>query len=182
MAKQIQHVFIEGEFAELAQELADYLDISADVKPLLAENKKDDALKRLTVASAKLNSFPEKEFTAAYNLLVYLVLQSPNANMFLPKICDHLSKPVTSSPANGSGLALNILSTVFNLLPPGNSVRSNVFEAVVQLVKNTGSFDALRPQLKKLDAWIVEWDIDEEDQRKLFVKIADVADDASEEE
>jgi translation initiation factor 3 subunit M len=40
----------------------------------------------------------------------------------------------------------------------------------------------LRPQLKKLDTWIEQWDVDEEDQRKLFGQIADVAEDAGEEE
>jgi translation initiation factor 3 subunit M len=40
----------------------------------------------------------------------------------------------------------------------------------------------LRPQLTKLDSWVVEWDVDEEDQRKLFLQIADVAEDAGEEE
>ena len=40
----------------------------------------------------------------------------------------------------------------------------------------------LRPQLKKLDGCLVEWDVDEEDQRKLFGLIADAAEDAGEEE
>jgi translation initiation factor 3 subunit M len=39
----------------------------------------------------------------------------------------------------------------------------------------------LRPQLKKLDQWIEEWDLDEEEQRKLFALIASVADEAGEE-
>ena len=102
--------------------------------------------------------------------------------MFLPRICDHLSKPITSSPNNGSGLALNVLTTVFNLLPRENTVRFNVFEAIVGLVRNTGSWEALRPQLGKLEWWMREWDVDEEDQRKLFRKIVDVADEAGEEE
>jgi translation initiation factor 3 subunit M len=182
MARTSQQVFIEGSFADLAQELAEYLNIGPEIQPLLAENKKDDALKKLVTASIALNSTPEKEFTAAYNLLVYLVIQSPSVNIFLPRICDNLSKPITSSPVNGPGLALSALTTIFNLLQPDNEVRFNVFQAVLRLIKNSGQFELLKPQFKKLDNWIVEWEVDEEDQRKLFVQIAEVADDAGEEE
>ncbi|KAE8452218.1 hypothetical protein EG329_001685 [Mollisiaceae sp. DMI_Dod_QoI] len=182
MARSTQQVFIDGTFADLAQELAEYLNIGPEIKPLLEENKKDDALKKLVTASTALNSTPEKEFTAAYNLLVYLVIQSPSVNMFLPRICENLSKPITSSPVNGSGLALSVLTTIFNLLQPDNEVRFNVFQAILRLVKTSGLFEMLRPQLTKLDAWIAEWEVDEEDQRKLFIHIADTAEDAGEEE
>jgi translation initiation factor 3 subunit M len=185
-------VFIDGTFEDLADELAGYIDnvkkvdeaegVRAEIKPLLAANKKDDALKKLVTASPVLNSAPEKEFTAAYNLLVYLVIQSPNVNMFLNKVCENLSRPITSSPVNGSGLALSVLTTLFNLLQEDNEVRHNVFLSILQLVKKTGLFEMLRPQLKKLDTWIEQWELDEEDQCKLFVQIADVAEDAGEDE
>jgi translation initiation factor 3 subunit M len=182
MAPSTQQVFIDGTFADLAQELAEYLNIGPEIQPLLEENKKDDALKRLVTASTALNSSPEKEFTAAYNLLVYLVIQSPSVNIFLPRICENLSRPIISSPVNGPGLALSVLTTVFNLLQPDNEVRFNVFQAILRLVKTSGLFEMLRPQLKKLDTWLVEWDVDDEDQRKLFGQIADAAEDAGEEE
>lgn len=124
---------------------------------------------------------PEKEFTAAYNLLVYLVLQSPNVNMFLPKICENLSKPILSSPANGPGLALNSLTTIFNLLRSDNEVRFNIFQAILRLIKMNGLFETLRPQLSRLDNWLLEWNVNGTDQRKLFIQIADVAEDVGEE-
>jgi translation initiation factor 3 subunit M len=182
MAAATQHVFIDGTFADLAKELGDYLNVGAEIQPLLDNNQKDEALKKLVTASTSLNSTSEKEFTAAYNLLIYLVLQSPSVNMFLPRICDNLSKPVTSSPLNGPGLALNILTTIFNLLAPDNEVRFNVFQAIIRLVKTSGLFETLKPQLQKLDGWLEEWEVDEEDQRKLFGQIADAAEDAGEEE
>lgn len=125
---------------------------------------------------------PEKEFTAAYNLLIYLVLQSPNVNMFLPKICENLSKPIVSSLTNGPGLALNGLTTIFNLLRPDNEVRFNVFQAILRLVKMNGLFELLRPQLFRLDIWLQEWNVEQKDRRKLFIQIADVAEDVAEEE
>ena len=44
----------------------------------------------------------------------------------------------------------------------------------------SSSYEVLRPQLKRLDSWISQWDIDEEDQRKLYLQIADVAAEAGE--
>lgn len=176
----MQYCFVEGSFADLARELAEYLHIAAEIEPLLEANTKDEVLKKLVTAAAGLNSYPEKEFTAAYNLLVYLVMQSPNVTMFLPRMCDNLTKPITSAPVNGSGLALNVLTTIFNLLQPDNEVRFNVFQAILRLVKNSGNYETLRPQLKKLDQWIGEWDLDEEEQRKIFGLLADAAEDAGE--
>jgi translation initiation factor 3 subunit M len=182
MANPNQYVFIEGSFADLAQELADFLNIGPDVTPLLEQNKKDEALKKLVTASVALNSIPEKEIQAAYNLLIYLVLQSPSVNMFLPRICENLSKPITSSPANGHGIALSILGNVFNLLQPDNEVRFNVFQAILRLVKQSGSFEVLKPQIAQLDQWMAEWEIEEEDKCKMFTQLAEVAEDAGEEE
>ncbi|KAI1003417.1 Eukaryotic translation initiation factor 3 subunit M [Podosphaera aphanis] len=182
MAPVNQLVFIEGTFHDLATELAEYLQIGDEIKALLDSNLKDDALKKMVTSSIMLNSMPEKEFTAAYNLLVYLILQSPNVNMFLPKVCENLSKPINSSPTNGPGLALNVLATIFNLLQPENEVRFNVFQAILRLVKINGLFEMLRPQLSKLDAWLDEWKVEREDQRKLFIQIADLAEDVSEED
>ena len=190
MAVESQYVFIDGSFEDLADELAGYIDnvkkadeasgVRAEIKALLEENKKDEVLKKLVVASAVLNSAPEKEFTAAYNLLIYLIVQSPNVNMFLQKVCENLSHPVTSSPINGYGLSLSVLSTLFNLLSTDNEVRFNVFKAIVDMVRISGLFEMLRPQLKNLDTWIQQWSIDAEEQRELFQKIADVAEDAGE--
>jgi translation initiation factor 3 subunit M len=192
MAVEYQtQVFVDGTFEDLAEELAGYLDnvkkvdesegVRVEIKSLLEANKKDEALKKLVTASPVLNAAPEKEFTAAYNLLIYLIIQSPNVNMFLPKVCENLSRPITSSPVNGTGLALSVLTTLFNLLQPDNEVRYNVFQTILRLVKTSGLFEMLRPQLKRLDTWIEQWDVDEEDQRKLFSQIADVAEDAGEE-
>ena len=120
------------------------------------------------------------EFTAAYNLLVHLVRQSPNNDKFLPKICQNLSQPISSSPSHGPGLALSILSTIFNTLPSSNDVRYHVFLAILRVIRASSLFETLRPQLKNLDSWIAEWETDAEDQRALYLMIADVAAEAGE--
>ena len=101
--------------------------------------------------------------------------------MFLPKITANLCAPILSSPNNGSALALQLLTTIFNILPPDNDTRYHVFLAILRVVRSSSSYDVLRPQLKQLDTWIAQWETDEEDQRKLYLQIADVATEAGEE-
>ena len=122
------------------------------------------------------------EFIAAYNLLVHLVVQSPNVNMFLPKMTQNLCSPIQSSPNNGLGLALSILTTIFNILPQDSEVRYHVLLAILRVLRLSGSFDTLRPQVKNLDQWIQLWETDEEDQRTLFLQIADFASEAGDED
>ncbi|EON66699.1 eukaryotic translation initiation factor 3 subunit M [Coniosporium apollinis CBS 100218] len=187
-------LLIEGSFEELTEELAQYIDnlkraqgdespgIQSEIASLLQENKKDEVLKRLVTGSAVLNSAPEKEFVAAYNLLVHLVRQSPNMNMFLSRMCQNLSAPITSSPANASGLALSILSTIFNILPADSEARYHVFLAILRVIRSSANFDTLQPQLKNLDSWLAEWEMDEDSERKLYLALADSAQDAGEDD
>ena len=73
MAEPANMLLIEGSFEELAEELAQYLDNArkpaggedggsthADVMRFLAQNQKDEVLKKLVMASACLNSVPER--------------------------------------------------------------------------------------------------------------------------
>ncbi|KAF4547748.1 Eukaryotic translation initiation factor 3 subunit M-like protein [Elsinoe fawcettii] len=186
-------LIVEGSFEELADELATYLDtlgnaqgqstsVQSEIQPVLQEGKKEDALKKIVTASSVLNSAPEREFVAAYNQLVHLIRQAPKPEMFLPKLCTNLSNPVTSSPHNSIGLQLSILTTIFNTLSPTSEARYHVLLAILTLIrKSTQPFDLLRPQLKTLDLWLQNWDIDKEDARKLYLAISDVASDGGDE-
>ena len=65
-------LLIEGTFEELSEELAQYIDdvqkkqtpdaasVKSEVTPLLAQEKKDEVLKKLVTASSVLNSAPER--------------------------------------------------------------------------------------------------------------------------
>lgn len=102
--------------------------------------------------------------------------------MYLPKICQNLSAPISSSPQNGGGLALSILSTIFNTTQATSEVRYHVLLAILRVIRATSNFETLRPQLKQLDTWLAEWGIEEEDARKLYLAVSDVAADAGEDE
>lgn len=184
---------VEGAFEELAQELAVYLDglkgegstISADITPLLADSEKaegsrqetdkDGALKKLVTASSALNGAPERELQAAYNLLIHLISQSDDPDRFLPPVCRNLTSPITSSPHNGTGLALGILGTLFNTIQPDDDTRYHVLLAIVDVIKNSGNYETLQPQLKNVENWIEEWEMEPEQARKLYLAISAAA-------
>lgn len=165
-------VFIDGTFGELVQELADYLQIGESVAALVAKDKNEEALAAVVEASTALNAAPEKDFTGTYNLLIHLAInESKDPSQYLRTICHNLTKPVTSSPVNGVGLALNALQAVFNLLVPTNPLRYNVFMAILRFLRQHGLYDNLRTTLPQLSTWLADWDVSEEAQRKLYLEI-----------
>jgi translation initiation factor 3 subunit M len=71
MATTTNTLLIEGSFAELADEFAQYIDslrknaaegsqLEPEVSALLQDGKKDEALKKLVGAASILNTAPEK--------------------------------------------------------------------------------------------------------------------------
>lgn len=183
---------VEGGFEELSLELATYLDsikgegsnVVAEITPLLAEPGKEDrpqetdkdaVLKRLVSASSALNSAPERELQAAYNLLIHLVSQAPEPDTYLPPICKYLSTPITSAPVTGAGIALGILGTVFNTIQPDDETRYHVLLAIVDVIRRTNSFEILESQLKFLDDWAQQWELEAAQIRKLSLAISEAA-------
>ncbi|OAX78371.1 eukaryotic translation initiation factor 3 subunit M [Emergomyces africanus] len=214
MAATPNTLLIEGTFTELADELAQYIDairkvekgVHAEVTPALDAlrekeqleeepsaaqrqqilSQRDEVLKKIVVAAQALNAAPEKEITAAYNLLIHLIRQSSSINIFLPRICGYLAKPFTSSPQHGSSLAISILSTIFNTLSPEDTGRYHVFLAILAVIRqapSTFTFAALKTQLDtQLPRWISSWDLDEDDLQRLHLAICDAAQEAGDNE
>ncbi|KAK4240941.1 hypothetical protein C8A03DRAFT_12763 [Achaetomium macrosporum] len=177
-----QLLFVDGTFAELAQEMADYIQVGDQVKPYLEQEQNEEALQIIVKASSFLNSAPEKDFTGAYNLLIHLVLQSKEPIKYLPAVCGNLMKPITSSPAHSFTLAANALSTIFNLIEPSSPLRFNVLMQIIRFIRQHGQFDLLKPRLKNLEGWFAEWDTDDEQQRKLYVEVSEAAAEAGDDE
>ncbi|KAJ5327173.1 uncharacterized protein N7506_010275 [Penicillium brevicompactum] len=199
-------LLIEGSFSELADEFAQYIDalrkegsLQTEIAPLLEPlrqqeqsegeadlKQRDEVLKKLVSSATALSSAPEKEITSAYNLLVHLVHQSSDADVFLPRICTYLAKPITTSPQFGPTLAISILTTIFNTLSSTDSSRYHVLLAIVAVIRQSGSgiaFEALKPQLaSQLPTWLSSWELESGDARKLHVAIAEAATAAGDEE
>lgn len=177
-----QLLFVDGSFEELAAEMAEYL--KAEETKALIEKKtasKDDVVAKLVASAPQLNTVSEKEFTAASNLMIHLVLQSSEPRKHLPALCQTFGKPLTGSPVNGAGLSLNALTTVFNMLETQDPIRARVFMEILKFLKAHNMFESLRHYLEKLQDWMEEWGTDEEYQRKLLEEVAEVALEAGEE-
>lgn len=181
---QPQLLFVDGSFDELAKEMAEYLKAD-DAKQLLSAEKaapKEEVLAKLVAASNALNTVPEKEFTAASNLMIHLVLQSADPKKYLPALCSNFAKPINGSPVHGVGLSLNALTTVFNLLESTDPIRARVFMEILKFLKIHGLFESLRPYLDKLPEWLDTWGTGEEIERTVYEQVADVAQEAGAQE
>lgn len=174
-------VFVDGSANDIVQEIADYVKVGDEIRPLLEKGQVEEALAVIVKASPVLNSAPEKEFGPAYNLLIYAVVNhSKDPKKYLQPMCSNLMKPITSSPVNGRDLALGSLSTVFNLLSKDDPVRFNVFFQIVRFVKMHNMFDTIKPALKNIPGWLEAWDVPDEERQKLYVELADAAEAADE--
>lgn len=127
-----------------------------------------------------LNTVPEKEYTAASNLMIHLVLQSADPKKYLPTLCTTFAKPLINSPVHGVGLSLNALTTVFNLLDPADPVRARVFMEILKFLRSHGMYEGLRTYLDKLPEWLAAWGTDVDFQRKIYEEVAEVALEAGE--
>ncbi|QPH01457.1 hypothetical protein C2857_005658 [Epichloe festucae Fl1] len=182
VSEQPQLLFVDGTFEELGKEMAEYLKAEEAVQ-LLSKDKvsKEDVLSKLVAASPGLNTVPEKEYTAASNLLIHLVLQSADPKKHLQTLCANLAKVPVNSSVHGPGLSLNALTTVFNLLPQGDVIRARIFLEIVKFLKAHSMFDTLRPYLEKLPDWLESWDASEEIERMIYENVAETAWEAGEE-
>ncbi|KAG5972660.1 hypothetical protein E4U58_006269 [Claviceps cyperi] len=180
--EQPQLLFVDGTFEELAKEMAEYLKADEAVQ-LLAKDEvsKEDVLAKLVAASPGLSTVPEKEYTAASNLLIHLVLQSADPKKYLQTLCGNLAKVPVNSPVHGPGLSLNALTTVFNLLPEEDVICARIFMEIVKFLKAHSMFDTLRPYLEKLPEWLESWEVSEEIERMIYENLAEAAWEAGEE-
>ncbi|KAI5295217.1 hypothetical protein KEM55_006288, partial [Ascosphaera atra] len=212
MSTSTKTLLVEGTFTELVDEFSQYIDalrktqeagsLHAELSPALEKLREQERpgeelsgdelaqseqiLKKVVDASSVLNGAPDKEITAAYNLLITLVTRSPSRATYIPQLCTYLSSPMTGAPQHGSALALSILATIFNTLPRTDSGRYPVFLAVLGVIRQTQSgtaFDALKSQLRtQLPGWIAEWSLSAADTQRLHLAIADAASDAGDAE
>lgn len=112
--------------------------------------------------------------------MISLSSQSSIRDQIFARICQYLSEqPITSSPTYGNSLAVQTLTTIFNVLPLASESRYHVFLAILKVLKSISSpqsFDALIPQLEtNIPNWLSAWQLDDEDARALYLAVADVA-------
>jgi translation initiation factor 3 subunit M len=69
---------------------------------------------------------------------------------------------------------------MFNIIPPTHDSRYHVMMAILKVVRSSGNFDAIKGQLNNLEQWLEQWEMDDEDQRELYLAVAEVAQETGE--
>lgn len=125
------------------------------------------------------------EYLAAYNLHIHLINQSPNVNSYLQPICRTLASVEAGSSASQAkrfALSLSVLSTIFNVLQPDDSIRYPILSAILDVIDKSGNYETIRPQLRHLDGWLATWQVSPAQQRKMYMRISKIAQEAFEDE
>lgn len=75
------------------------------------------------------------------------------------------------------------MTTIFNIIEAQSQDRYHIFLQILALIKQHGMYDELAPQLKvTLDRWLQEWKLDDEQERELYMQLADTAEAAGRDE
>ncbi|KAF9281395.1 hypothetical protein BGZ68_006655 [Mortierella alpina] len=170
-------IFIDAPVQDQAVELATYISslradeeqaLVKEVVALVETDKVADAANVLVKESKTLLEAPEKEFEAAFNLLVAIVLNDTNKTGL-----DQILKTVVSEPTQKTTLKFKVLSNIFNTLPANSPLRLPVFTSIVELAVATDDMDLVLPQLQYVPSWISEWGVGVEAERTLLLTVSD---------
>jgi translation initiation factor 3 subunit M len=123
----------------------------------------------------------DAEFIPAYNLLIHLVRSSPEFPTYLNTLLQNLNTLPATSPHNGPALVVSVLSTLFNVLPTNSPQRYPVYRATLKVLAANGLYDTLASQLKLVEKWVADWACSAEEARELYLEIANIAEEASDE-
>ncbi|CAO3570328.1 unnamed protein product [Mortierella alpina] len=170
-------IFIDAPVQDQAVELATYISslradeeqaLVKEVVALVEAEKVADAANVLVKESKTLLEAPEKEFEAAFNLLVAIALNDANTTGL-----EQILKTIISEPAQKTTLKFKVLSNIFNTLPANSPLRLPVFTSIVELAVASDDMDLVLPQLQYVPSWISEWGVGVEAERTLLMTVSD---------
>ncbi|KAG0197479.1 hypothetical protein BGX28_009050 [Mortierella sp. GBA30] len=169
-------IFIDAPVQDQAVELATYISslradeeqaLVKEVIALVEADKVSEATNVLIKESKTLLEAPEKEFEAAFNLLVAVGL---NVNK---DVLDQILKTIVSEPTQKTAIKFKVLSNVFNTLPANSPLRLSAFSSIVDLAVASDDMDLILPQLQYVPGWINEWAVGVEAERALLLTLSD---------
>ncbi|KAF9966706.1 hypothetical protein BGZ70_001541 [Mortierella alpina] len=170
-------IFIDAPVQDQAVELATYISslradeeqaLVKEVVALVEAEKVADAANVLVKESKTLLEAPEKEFEAAFNLLVAIALSDASKTGL-----EQILKTVIAEPAQKTTLKFKVLSNIFNTLPANSPLRLPVFTSIVELAVASDDMDLVLPQLQYVPNWISEWGVGVEAERTLLMTVSD---------
>ncbi|KAF8982411.1 hypothetical protein BGZ52_001820, partial [Haplosporangium bisporale] len=176
-------IFIDAPVQEQVAELATYISslrgdeeqaLVKEVAPLVEAEKFAEATKVLVKESKTLLEAPEKEFEAAFNLLVAVAIVDADKT-----VVEDILKVVVSEPTQKTALKFKvydlkeILSNIFNTLPANSPLRLSVFTSIVDLAVASDDMDLVLPQLQYVPNWVSEWGVGADAERTLLLNLSD---------
>lgn len=139
-----------------------------EVAPLVEAEKFAEATKVLVKESKTLLEAPEKEFEAAFNLLVAVAIVDADKT-----VVEDILKVVVSEPTQKTALKFKVLSNIFNTLPANSPLRLSVFTSIVDLAVASDDMDLVLPQLQYVPNWVSEWGVGADAERTLLLNLSD---------
>ncbi|WZZ63386.1 hypothetical protein YC2023_063493 [Brassica napus] len=131
-------------------------------------------LASLMVTSAELVSskMSEKDLECTYTIICSLV-KNANSPEDVLEMVKAISSKVVQQPNDKASLRLKILFNLYNLLDHPYA-RFQVYMKSLTLAVEGKVTEYVVPSFKKIDNFLKEWNVDTNDQRELFLAIANV--------
>ena len=171
---------VDGSFEEQIEELAAFQDslsqteskVQENVKAALEKDDRKGAIEEVVRnVSALASQQNDKEYEAAYNLLIHLVLSQDVITADLIKqIVDDIVSTASQRPG-GSAMALTILSTLLDNSP--TSSRADCYIRLLDLVAaEPQTFEVARHRFRTLPATLKAWQTEPKQQQAIYSRVA----------
>lgn len=126
----------------------------------------------LTSADLIFSKVSEKDLECIFTVICNLVIkpESPDESLEISKL---ISTKITQQPDDRPALRLKILFNLYNLLENPYS-RFHVYMKALNLAVSGKVTEYIVPSFKMIESFLKEWNIGVQDQRELFISIANV--------
>ncbi|KAI7903045.1 uncharacterized protein BX663DRAFT_454389 [Cokeromyces recurvatus] len=184
----MNNIFVQGGIEEQINDLALYISklrgeedeaYVQQIKSLFNSDKKEAVYAELVKDASIFLTENDKEVEGAFNLLVVLVLGSPES--VRPDAVKALIDTLTKTESNKTGLKQKILLNLYNALPGNSPLRYNAFIGLIEATVQADELESLYGQLEYVDSWSKQWGIDQQTQRNLYNYLSQVLSKAGEE-
>ncbi|BFZ57813.1 hypothetical protein PYCC9005_004867 [Savitreella phatthalungensis] len=186
---------VDGSFEEQIEELALFIDqpaqqtsesagteiqaepsspLQQNVRSLVEAGKKDAAVQAIVdqVDGLASNASAERDYEAAYNLLIHLTLSLDEPSNVVQVITRDLQTNAEKRPG-GATTAYTIASTLLDNAPQAS--RPAVFLALLDLATaHTQLYDLIRYKFRTLPATLKGWGASPSQQQDIYVRVAEL--------
>ncbi|KAF5725418.1 eukaryotic translation initiation factor 3 subunit M [Tripterygium wilfordii] len=126
----------------------------------------------LTSADLVFPKVSDKDLECVFTVICNLVTKPDSTDEAL-EMAKLISAKLTRQPNDKTALRIKILFNLYNLLE-NPYCRFYVFMKALNLALNGKVIEHIVPSFKKMDSFLKEWNLEIQDQRELFLSIANV--------